>query len=331
MGTGVKIWLWHNHDQRAATALAAAERTFALLEARLSRFRPQSELSRLNRAAGTPFTASPVLYELVTAALAWHERTGGIFDPTVLSSLLAYGYDRTFAEVQAEQAANLPPAQRNDLPSSAGKPALGNARAVRLGPGRQILLPAGVGLDLGGIAKGWAAQQVANRLGMVGPCLVDAGGDIACAGAPPTGPWLVTVTDPRNEALDCAVLTLNDAAVATSSRTRRQWQHAGQPAHHLIDPRTGAPAATELLSVTVAAPRLPDAEVYAKCALILGAGAGLAYLQHQSHIRALLITDDGRQLTCGLREDQANGSIYLSSHSFVARFRAPAGSAGNPS
>jgi thiamine biosynthesis lipoprotein len=182
---------------------------------------------------------------------------------------------------------------------------------------------AGMLLDLGGIAKGWTIQQAAQRLGMWGACLVDAGGDIACVGTPPGEPWVVTVADPQDEAEDIAVLGLRNAAIATSSRVFRSWRHAGRPAHHLIDPRSGAPAATNIVSVTVITARLPDAEIYAKTALILGEEQGLVYLNQiasAAGVAGLVVTDDGRQLTSGDFEKKA----YVSSSSSIERFRIPA-------
>ncbi len=321
-------------QQRAAcrTALLAAERFFAQTEARLSRFRPDSELSRLNRSEGRPFVASPVLYDLVAAALAWRDQTGGIFDPAVLKALLASGYDRSFAAIKAT-------ADREAVGAGAGGAGAGDACApptapvtsagIVLGPGRQILLPEGVGIDLGGIAKGWTIQQAAHRLGMWGPCLVDAGGDIACVGTPPGEPWVVTVADPRMEDefadVDIAVVSLSNAAIATSSRIYRSWRQAGRAAHHLIDPRTGAPAATNIYSVTVLADRLPAAEIYAKTALILGEEQGLVYLNQLSGAAALVVTDDGRHLTTGNFEQKAYvPSSTLPRSSFAERFAAPA-------
>ena len=236
MGTDVALWLWNSSEQRAWSALLAAESFFAQTEARLSRFRPDSELSRLNRAAGKPFAASPVLFDLVAEALAWRDRTGGIFDPAVLNALIASGYDRTFAAIKAEDGST----GESDASVSAdaragfaGAPqgARVDSSGIVLGPGRQILLPEGVGIDLGGIAKGWTIQQAAHRLGMWGPCLVDAGGDIACVGKPPGEPWVVTVADPRVEDEyadeDIAVVSLSNAAIATSSRIYRSWRQAG--------------------------------------------------------------------------------------------------------
>lgn len=321
MGTDAGLWVWNDNEQRARNAFASIEKLFARAEARLSRFLADSELSRLNRSAGQPFQASAMLYGLVEDALAWRGRTGGIFDPTILNALVAYGYDRPFAAMQAGSLRQdeSPEGQTagGHLPvyASGAGPA-----EIEMGANRMIRLPAGVGIDLGGIAKGWTVQQAAHRLGMWGPCLVDAGGDIACTGAPPAGPWVVSVADPQQPDGDIGVLTLNNEAVATSSRTGRKWLRQGEPAHHLIDPRTGAPADTGILSVTVIAPRLPDAEIHAKVALILGERPGLAYLSDLPGVAAILVTDDGRQLACGPLEDK----VYVSPGAFADRFRTPA-------
>lgn len=326
MGTDVTLWLWQTDEQRAKRALDYTERFFVQTEAQLSRFRPSSELSRLNQQAGQPFRASPTLYTLVASALEWRTRTGGIFDPTILNALVAHGYDRSFSEIEAapmssQEDGNGHTGGRSNLDSRKDIEIRAGADEIVLGPGRQIRLPAGIGVDLGGIAKGWAVQQVAHRLGALGPALVDGGGDIACVGAPPTGPWMVGVADPQTPEQDIAYLPLSNQAVATSSRARRRWTQGGQPAHHLIDPRTGAPAETDILSATVIAPRLPDAEIYAKTVLILGEQAGLAYLSQLSGISSLLIMADGGQRTSGSFAE--NGYVPNTSN-FTDRFRVPA-------
>jgi thiamine biosynthesis lipoprotein len=303
MGTDVALMLWNYNEQRAQNALDSSERFFAQMEQKLSRFLPGSELSQLNRAAGRPFAASHLLFDLVSLALDWRRRTAGIFDPSVLNALVASGYDRSFDSIRAGAPRDGGIAIATPEPGN-GHTSRANADAIVLGPGQQITLPAGFRLDLGGIAKGWVTQQAAHRLGLWGPCLVDAGGDIACKGAPPTVAWVVTVADPLTDDRDLAVLTLKDEAVATSTRTYRRWLHNGLPAHHLIDPRTGLPAVTNVLSATVIAPALPDAEIYAKTALILGEVDGVAYLDNIPHIAALLVTEDGRQLRRGSLEEK---------------------------
>ena len=308
MGTEVSLWLWHANESTAQQALCQIEQFFTQTEARLSRFKANSELSHLNRSAGKPFAASPLLFELVETALTWRKRTGGIFDPTVLQALLAHGYDRSFEEIVNQTEWNV----SSERITSVARPQVKLNRAQQT-----ITLPQDVGLNLGGIAKGWTVQQAGQKLGQFGPALVDAGGDIACIGLPPTGSaWLVGIDDPLQPNTDLATLTLNNETVATSSQVRRRWQHQGQMVHHLIDPRTGAPAVTDLLSVTVIGPRLPETEIQAKVALILGVEKGLAYLATQSNVVALLVAADGRQFTYGNFEKKA----YVYSHNFTDTF-----------
>ncbi len=322
MGTDVGVWVWNTDEQRAQSALLAVEHLFVQTELRLSRFRPESELSRLNRGTGRPFTASPLLYDLVKRSLMWREQTNGIFDPAVLKSLIASGYDRPFSQMamDAQAAENIDRSgatlqQQDEVSRSI------DSSGIVLEPQRQITLPVGLGLDLGGIAKGWTIQQSAHRLGMTGACLVDAGGDIACVGSPPGEPWVIPVADPLAEDKDIAVLSLKNAAVATSSRAHRRWLHEGQLAHHLIDPRTGMPAVTNILSVTVVASRLPDAEIYAKTALILGEEQGVAYLDALSDVSFLLVTADGRHVL----NDTFKENAYVPSHdNFADRFQTQA-------
>lgn len=320
MGTDVTLKLWQREEQQADNALRTAERFFHQTEARLSRFRSRSELSQLNRADGKPFHASQLLFDLLKSSLAWRKATGGIFDPTVLNALAAWGYDRSFVDVVAGQSeeSDVGPHVGKTTNEAASMPSpTAGADAIVLGDHRQITLPPGLRLDLGGIAKGWTLQQAAHRLGMWGPSFVDAGGDIACVGEPPTGPWIVSVEDPLTPERAIAVLSLTKQAVATSSRAYRRWTHGGRPAHHLIDPRTGAPAVTNILSATVVGKRLPDVEIHAKTALILGEGAGLAYLNRHPDISAILVTEDGRQLMSDRFEEVA----YVSSGNYADRFR----------
>lgn len=162
---------------------------------------------------------------------------------------------------------------------------------------RQIYLPPGVGLDFGGVAKGWAAQQAVRRLRAYGPALVDAGGDIAISGLQRDGEgWPVGVADPFQPGADIGVLNLASGGVATSGIDYRRWQQGGAWKHHIIDPRTGQPAETDLLSVTVIAPSLLEAEMAAKTALISGSQDGLAWLAAQPGLEGLLVLQSRQQL-----------------------------------
>lgn len=244
MGTDIELLVDADTAERA---LAAAAAEFERLESLLSRFRDSSELSRLNRSGS--IEVSPDLQRVVELALDARTRTGGRFDPTVHDAVVSAGYDRTFAEVAA------------DAPERAG-PAVPARGDVRVDEGR-ITLGEGVRIDLGGIGKGYAAERAAEVLATAGPCLVNAGGDIATRG----GVWPVGV----ETATSTITLELSGGALATSGRDRRTWRRAGRTLHHVIDPRTGAPAATDVLRVTVVAPDAVEAEVFATSLFLAGA------------------------------------------------------------
>jgi FAD:protein FMN transferase len=250
-------------------------------EARFSRFRPLSELSRLNSSAGTPFRASPALFQIVETALALACCSSGLFDPTVLSSLEEAGYDRSFELIEARHE---PP-----LYDRRG----GTWAEVSLDPvSRVITLPPGLRIDLGGCAKGWAVDRMAALLG--DPSLVNGGGDVFARGNPPDGPsWLVAVQDPFEPSHDLAVLAAEDRGIATSSVLRRRWRLGDAWAHHLIDPRTGRPSKSSAVQVTALAPSCLLADFHAKVALLHGAEAGLEYLNDEPDVEGLLVRADG--------------------------------------
>jgi thiamine biosynthesis lipoprotein len=164
---------------------------------------------------------------------------------------------------------------------------------------RTVTLPAGVGLDLGGIAKGWLADLVAERLLRYGAALADLGGDIAVRGLPPDADaWYIDVEGPAGAVLGRLRLA-GDGGVATSGVTRRRCRTAAGAQHHLIDPRTGRPALTDLLSVSVIAPSAAMAEVAAKGALLLGSALGQAALAAAPELGGVLVQRDGRVTLVG--------------------------------
>ena len=238
MNTTVAAWLWTN-SPLAGVRLAEVERFFAQVEAEMSRFRPQSGLSRLNAAAGRgPQPISPLLVEVLALALQAARTSDGVFDPTVLNALQAAGYDRSFEQIKAGAASP----QRGQRAAASGS---GWQQVLLDTAEGTATLPAGLGIDLGGIAKGWTVDEAARQLGQWGPALVDAGGDIRSVGAPGE-PWPVAVQDPFDETRDLTVVLLADNAAATSSIGGRRWQRDGQTLHHLIDPRTGQPSRSDL-------------------------------------------------------------------------------------
>lgn len=284
----------------AEAALTEAEGWFADWERRLSRFRPDSELGALNTRAGTGWTpVSLTLWDALDAALAAAQRSEGLVTPTLLDAIERAGYDRNFAELQAGSSAEASPCaaaahprlhereRHDDAPAS--------WRLIRRDAARRAVeLPAGMRLDLGGSAKGWATWAAARRLAIHGPALVDAGGDIAVSGPQTDGaPWPIAVANPLGgEPLD--LLLLMDGGVATSGRDHRRWRQGDAERHHLIDPRTGAPAATDLLAVTVVAPDVLLAELAAKVVMILGSDKGVRWLAARPILAALLVSEDGR-------------------------------------
>ncbi|MGN6360574.1 MAG: FAD:protein FMN transferase [Thermomicrobiales bacterium] len=266
---------------------------FATWEAILSRFRSTSELNQLNNAGGAPFVASRPLWLVLQTALWAARQSAGLVVPTLLPALEAAGYDRTFATIAAA-ATGTSTALVAPAPAVAGdwRAILCEARS------RTIRLPAGMRLDLGGVAKGWAADRAAQRLGRAGPALIDAGGDIAASAPPRTLPgWPIGVADPRAPGGQLALLCLTRGGVATSGSDYRRWWRAGRWWHHLIDPRTGLPAESDVLSATVVAPTAREAEMAAKVVIFLGQRDGLAWLEARPRLAGLLVGQDNSVLT----------------------------------
>jgi thiamine biosynthesis lipoprotein len=267
---GTEIELLSRADD-ADPELADAEAEFRRLERLLTRFDPDSELSRLN-AAGL-LDAGPELCEVVTLALEGRRETNGRFDPTVHDAVVTAGYDRTFDELPEDGPAPL-----------TGSPCGG---AVRVS-GSLIELGEGVRIDLGGIGKGFAAERAATILMAAGPCLVNAGGDIAARGS-----WTVGVDDELT-------LELDGGGLATSGRDRRTWRRGGREIHHLIDPATGEPAASDLLRATVVHRDALQAEIWAKALFLAGSQAAAAEADERKLPCVLVTRDCETRLAGGL-------------------------------
>ncbi len=253
------------------------------LEATWSRFRPDSELSRICRDAGTgPVAASADMLAAVGHALTLWYVTDGRFDPTIRAALEACGYDRTFRQVARHSTAAPPP-----VPA----PGCEGVRVDRdLGT---VTLPAGIELDLGGVGKGLAADLVATGLaerGAAGACIA-LGGDVRVTGVQTDGSsWLVPIEDPLDESRTLALRPLVDQAVVTSTTRFRRWRRGDVEMHHLIDPATGSPARRGITAVVVQAEEAWWAEGVAKAALVAGADSGLELLERLG-IAAVVVGD----------------------------------------
>jgi thiamine biosynthesis lipoprotein len=270
--------------------LDKATRRVEELESRWSRFRDDSEITRLNQRSGRPTALSDDAYLLVDHAVAAWKLTGSRYDPTVLHAIEAAGYAESFEKVQAEQPASRAP--QVAAPGCAG---------VVLDPLLHVVtMPPGVGFDRGGIGKGLAADLVVEMLlneGARGAC-VDLGGDGRIAGAPPEGGWRIGVGNPYDPDSLLAVVSLADHGIATSSRLIRRWTVGGAPRHHLLDPRTGASVETGLDAVTVIARDAWLAEVLTKAAFIAGPADAHALIERLG-AAALLVESPERVTATG--------------------------------
>jgi thiamine biosynthesis lipoprotein len=255
---------------------------FETWEQHLSRFRPDSELSQINLGSGEQLI-STVLARVIRAGLLAERQSNGLVSPLMLNALEAAGYDRNFADLPVEISAPVDPPIWNT-----------NWNLQLDFDNHTLILPPGARLDLGGIAKGWAADRAAQRLGKLAPALVDASGDIAASAPQADGsPWPVGVADPLDPEAQLDLVMLWRGGVATSGRDYRRWRKDGRWQHHIIDPRTGLPAQTDVLSVTVVAPSACMAETAAKTALILGSLDGLRWLDDRPELAGLIVLDDG--------------------------------------
>ncbi len=272
MGTTIELLLDADDGEQAQSALRAVEEEFERLEAMLSRFRPESQLSQLNRDGR--ILAPPDLERVVGLALEAREQTAGRFDPTVYDALTRAGYDRSFEQVEPAAAAE------DDGQQSAR---CGGWVTIDTENG-EIEIEPGFHIDLGGIGKGYAVDRAIEILAVEAPCLVNAGGDLAVRG---DKPWPVGVEDGPT-------LELTRGAIATSGRDRRHWRRGDEERHHLIDPSTGRPAATDLVRVTVVAPSATEADVLAKTLFLSGEQEAAA-----AGVPALLICADGRKRLVG--------------------------------
>ncbi|MDH4103582.1 MAG: FAD:protein FMN transferase [Thermoleophilia bacterium] len=273
MGTDVELFL---DSTDATTLLAEAEDEFHRVESLLSRFRPASELSRLNRTRA--MQVGPELLELAQLSLEARDQSGGRFDPTVYDALVAAGYDRSFELVAATAVVAAEPAR------CSGHVTVDVASST-------IVLESGFRLDFGGIAKGWTADRALALLERGGPALVNAGGDIASAGRA----WPIGVETPDGE----ITLELDGGALATSGRDRRRWRQGDASQHHVIDPSTGKPAEGELLRVTTVARTATEAEVLAKSLFLRADAAAAAVEADERCAPTILVTRDGRTLLAG--------------------------------
>jgi thiamine biosynthesis lipoprotein len=280
-------------------ARALLVRALRALDLACSRFRPDSELTALNVAAGAPVAASLLLRDTVRAAVRVAEQSGGLVDPTIGRALRLAGYDRTLVRVHLREGSLVRPVFER----------AGRWREIELDDEAGTLrIPAGVELDLGATAKAFAADTIAQAAAAATGCgvLISIGGDIALAGAPPTGGWVIGIDDDHATPPErvAARVSLSTGGLASSGTRVRRWRTAVGELHHILDPRTGAPAAGPWTTVSVAAASCLDANAASTAAVVLGEAAP-EWLSDR-RLPARLAQADGRVLTvAGWPEERA--------------------------
>jgi FAD:protein FMN transferase len=285
LGTGVRV-LVTEPDALGRVCDVVREELDAI-DLACSRFREDSELSRVNAAGGRETSIGPLLTEALAAGLRAARSTEGAVDPTVGGAMRRIGYDRDFASV----------GRTDDEPIHLVAERVPGWKVIELDAGRRrVRVPSGVHLDLGATAKALAADRAARSALEVtgGGVLVSLGGDVAMAGPPPAGGWRVLVTDDHAASLDAPgqVVSLTGGGLATSSTTVRRWERGRVALHHIIDPATGLPAASCWRTVSVGAATCVDANAAATAAIVWGERAPAWLERHR--LPGRLVRVDGR-------------------------------------
>jgi thiamine biosynthesis lipoprotein len=261
----------------AAEAAASARKWIEGFDCALSRFRSQSELSRMNRDPAPVVAASPLLRELVRAGITAAADTGGLVDPTMVNEIEEAGYASSRGRADRrtlEHALRWAPPRRRAMPD----PRARWRRFIVDDEAGTVARDPGLRFDSGGIGKGLAADLVARRFEGYGRFLIDCGGDIRVGGPlARLAPYRVGVAHPFDHTLH-RTIDVGVGAVATSGIDGRIWRHGAGFGHHLLDPASGRPAWTRIVSATALGPTAVQAETRAKAAVLSGPADAAAVL-----------------------------------------------------
>jgi len=284
MGTTVSITIAGVDPDRADHAADRAFGEIRRIESIMSTYRPESEISRLNAAAGKSWTTvSPELRLVIEAGLRFGALSGGAFDITVKPLLRIWHIEKSGRPPRQQRIDNLLP--------------LVDYRTVQIDEAGRIRLPKpGMAIVLGGIAKGYAVDRAIGILQQEGVenAIVNAGGDLRAIGRRSASrPWRVGIQAPRRRDQQMADLSLTNRAVATSGDYERFYIYQGVRYHHILDPRTGRPARS-CRSVTVIAPTTMEADALATAVFVLGPVKGRTLLRDRTQVEGMIVDGEGR-------------------------------------
>ncbi|MEY2193513.1 FAD:protein FMN transferase [Neobacillus sp. BF23-41] len=263
-----------------ANDLMPIYKLFELIEDTCSRFRSDSELSRLNQHVDKEVIVSSEMFSILSDALRFFEETEGIFNPSILSSLENHGYSKSIEMIKGKELAVTPP---SSMAAISSLPFILNESK------RSVTLLSKI--DLGGMAKGWVIDRAALLLDRLGYGFINVGGDIRIFGTLPRT-LNIGIESPFAETTMISSIQVQNGALATSTTMKRTWRMNGEWTHHLIDTRTGNPSKSKIVSATVTAPTALEADVWAKTVLLLGKQAGQEWINRKG-VQAVLITKDG--------------------------------------
>lgn len=303
LGTKVELVAARSHQNRDDTSweetVSKVQQLVERFENTFSRFRVDSELSRINGSPNRWVEISDEMWAVLRLSQMMYAKTEGIFHPCLGSWMESIGYDRGFEEVSRqslERDLDIPneeaPVELTRLPHQANLPF-----SLVENPYRTYL-QAGYKFDLGGIAKGWIVEQAARLLQDLGwiDFIVSAGGDMVCSGDHQGVPWSVSIDNPFEPSKSLFSIDVRSACIATSGIGKRKWTRQSRTVHHIIDPRTGQSAQSDIFACTVVAPDLISAETYAKVVLILGSREGLQWLKTQQFYGFVIVKTSGEVL-----------------------------------
>ena len=282
MGTAVQVTLWSDTRATADAAIAAVMAEMHRIDHAMSPYKPDSELSRINReAAAAPVALSREMLDLLTRAMEFSRRSDGAFDITYASAGHLYDYRERIKPGQAQL--------------DAARQAIGYQHLVLdRAAGTLRFAHPGTRIDLGGFAKGHAVDRstaILQRHG-IAHAVVSAGGDSRVLGDRRGRPWNIAVRDPRKPGDVVAVLPLEDVAISTSGDYERFFEQDGERFHHVIDPRTGKSAAS-VRSVTILANDGLSAEAWSKSVFVMGVQRGLALVESLPDVDAVVVDAEG--------------------------------------